>query len=178
MYSILMDQKTGTYYMDPGDMSFRVYTSPELLDIHKKGVILITTDIEDESELQTRLYNAGFFRGYIDGQPYRLSKSKIYYYDRNPNEIAFAQYLLTHDVKYLELVKKSKLLTLCKLENGFVYFPTTQIDSEETRDEKFVLAYTDRTRMPAELLKKYDGWRRVRMTFDARCVVNGAFIAQ
>lgn len=176
MYSILMDQRTGTYYMEPGDMSFRVYTSPDFLDIHKKGVILIATDMEDESELQTRLYNAGFFRGYIDGQPYRLSKSKIYFYDRNPNEIAFAQYVLTKDPKYLELVKKSKLMTLCKLENGSVYFPTTQIEDEG--EEKLVLAYTDRQRMPAELLKKYDGWRKVRMTFDARCVVNGAFIAQ
>lgn len=176
MYHILMDSQTGTYFMDPGELSFRIYTSSEYLDVRKKGTVLAVVDTEDIKELETKLYNAGFFHGYLNGEPYRLSKNKIYYYDRNPNEIVFAQYVLTRDPKYLELIKKNKLITLCHLENGSVYFPTAQISPDIK--EKAVLAYTDERRMPQELLEKYDGWRKVKMSFDTRCLVNETFLAE
>lgn len=174
MYCILMDSKTGSYYMEPGEVSFHVYSDVSTLDIKRKSTRLVETDIDDIQELETLLYNAGFFHGFLDGKPYKLSKQKVYYYDRNPNEITFAQFLLTKDKKYLELIKKNKLITLCQIKDDVVYFPTIQT----TDGERAVLAYTDRQRMPKELLEKYDGWRSVKMTFDARCVVNGEFIAE
>lgn len=174
MYCILMDSKTGTFYMEANEVAFHAYSDASRIDIRRKSSRLVETDIEDIKELETLLYNAGFFHGYLDGKPYRLSKAKVYYYDRNPNEIAYAQYILTGDEKYLELIKKGRLLTLCQIEGEQVFFPT--VNTEE--GERAVLAYTDRMRMPRELLEKYDGWRSVKMTFDTKCVVNGAFVAE
>ena len=171
-----MDANTNSYYMDPGDMSFRVYTDPAFLDIKKRNIRLVPTDIDDTKEMETILYNAGFFHGFIDGEPHRLSKQKLYYYDRNPNEVVYAQYLLTKDKRYLELIRKNQLITLCKLENNTIYFPTTTLQTEHG-PEKYVLAYTDRSRMPKELLDKYNGWRSVNLTFDVRCIVNETFLS-
>ena len=106
MYSVLMDAKTKTYFMDPGQALFHAFSDPSQAEIRKKNSRLVETDIDDVRELETMLYNAGFFRGYLDGKPYRLSKQRIYFYDRNPNEIAYAQYQMTKDEKYLELLKK------------------------------------------------------------------------
>jgi len=172
-YSILMDAETGTYYMEPGNVAFYVYSDIALFDLRKPNVRLVTTDIEDIKELETKLYNAGFFRGFIDGKAYNISKQNIYYYDRNPNEICYAQYLLTKDRNYLNQIRKPQLYTLCKLDGNSIYFPTTQVG-----DEKFVLTYTDRKRMPKALLDKYDGWRSVYMTFNTRCIVNESFVAE
>lgn len=162
--------------MEPGDVMFYAYSDASKSDIRsrKKTSRLVETDIDDIKELETMLYNAGFFYGYLDGKPYRISKQRVYYYDRNPNEIAYAQYLLTKDKKYLELIKKPKLYTLCRIEGTSMFFPTTKNDA----DEKIVLAYTDRARMPKELREKYAGWRNVRMTFDAKCMVNGEFVLE
>ena len=181
MYCILMDSNTGTYYMDPGDVAFhaysdvsKLYSDTAQLKQKKKNSRLVETDIEDLKELETVLYNAGFFKGYIDGKPHHLSKQNVYYYDRNPNEISFAQYLLTEDEKYLELIKKPKLHTLCRIDGESVFFP--MVTTEDGK--RAVLTYTDRSRMPKILLEKYDGWRNVRMTFDEPCVVNGTFVAE
>lgn len=174
MYCILMDARTGSYYMEPGDVAFYVYSDASKADIRKKTSRLVETDIEDIKELETILYNAGFFHGYLDGKPYKLSKQHVYFYNRNPNEIVYAQYLLTNDTKYLELIKKAKLYTLCRIEGASVYFPTSHTED----GERVILAYTDKMRMPRELLEKYDGWRNVKMTFDAKCVVNGSFVAE
>jgi hypothetical protein len=111
----------------------------------------------------------------MDGEPKKLSKSDVYYYNRNPNDIAFAQWKLTGDERYLEMIRKNNLYTLCKVDGESIYFPTVLLQEEE---ETAVLAYTDPLRIPKELFDKYDGWRMVRMTFDARCVVNGAFVTQ
>lgn len=122
------------------------------------------------------LYNAGFLRGYLDGNPVKLSKSDVYYYDRNPNDIAYAQWMLTGDERYLEMIRKNTLYTLCMVDGESILFPTVTIPEEN--NETAVLAYTDPLRITKELFDKYDGWRMVRMTFDARCVVNGEFLAR
>ncbi len=172
MYSILMDAGTKSYFMEPGELAFHVYSDPANLDIRRRSSRLVQTDIDDIQELETILYNAGFFRGYLDGKPMSLQKGRVYYYDRNPNEVCYAQYLLTRDKRYLELIKKQMLFTLCRIENKSVYFPTAKLDTGDTA----VLTYTDRLRMPQELLDKYEGWRPVKMTFSAKCVVNGTFV--
>jgi hypothetical protein len=174
MFSILMDVNTKSYYMEPGDVAFHAYSDVTKADRKRRNSRIVETDIEDPREFETMLYNAGFFHGYLDGKPHRLSKNAIYFYSRNPNEISYAQWLLTKNPKYLEMIKKSCLITLCKIDGDSVFFPTVTLDTGETA----VLAYTDRARIPGELYEKYDGWRSVKMTFDARCVVNGQFVAE
>jgi hypothetical protein len=88
--------------------------------------------------------------------------------------VLYAQYLLTKNLRYLEMIKKSQLLTLCKIDGNSVYFPTITLDD----GEKAVLSYTDKARIPQELFEKYDGWRCVKMTFAARCLVNGEYVAE
>lgn len=174
MYSVLMDANTKSYYMEPGEVAFFAYSDISKVSSKKKNARIVETDIDDPKEFETMLYNAGFFHGFLDGKPHRLMKQSIYFYNRNPNEISFAQYLLTNDKKYLELIKKAHLITLCKIEGDNVFFPTATLDSGETA----VLTYTDRTRIPPELFEKYDGWRTVNMSFNVRCIVNGAFVAE
>lgn len=175
MYSILMDVNTKSYYMSPGDVAFHAYSDISNVEIKSKNSRIVETDMEDPREFFTLLYNAGFLRGYMDGQPQKIVKSEVYFYNRNPNEIAYAQWLLTKDTRYLEMIKKNNLFTLCKIDGDTIYFPTVTLESGE---DTAVLAYTDKSRIPGELFDKYDGWRCVRMTFNARCVVNGTFIAE
>lgn len=174
MFYILMDVNTGSYYMEPGEVAFFAYTNPANLDIHKKNIRLVALDAEDIYDFETMVYNAGFFRGFIDGKPYSLSKSNICYYDRNQNEVCYAQYLLTKDRKFLELIRKKQLVTFCKIDGESMLLPTVATPPAE----KYVLAYTDRSRIPKEMWDKYAGWRSVYMTFDVKCVVNGSFVAE
>lgn len=167
-----MDVNTKTYYMDARTASFYAYSDVSKLDTKRKNSRLIETEIDDKKEFETMLYNAGFFHGYLDGEPYRLTKNSIYYYDRNPNEMVYGQYLLTNDKHYLELIKKQCLITLCKIDGENIYFPTITLENGDLA----ILTYTDRKRIPAELFEKYDGWRSVRMTFHAKCIVNGNFL--
>lgn len=196
MYKILMDKNTKSYYMAPREIAFHAYSSEgdkEWTKEEKDGAKVVQTDIEDVHELETMLYNAGFFYGYLDGKEVRLKKEFIYYYDRNPNEISYAQWLLTKDAGYLELIKKPYLITLCHIEENTVFFPTVLFSQMEDgsirpfaevgKDLGYeavsaVLAYTDKSRIPMELFRKYDGWQCVRMTFHARCVVNGQFVVE
>ncbi len=174
MYSILMDSKTKTYYMEPGDVAFHIYSGENVPPMRSPHLRVVPIDVDDPKELETLLYNAGFFAGYIDGQFVRLSKGNIYYYDRNPNEVSYAQYILTKDQKYLEIIKKDRLFTLCKIEGSSVLVPTVTLE-----DGGFaILAYTDKLRIPQALFEKYKGWKFTTMTFDARCVVNGLFVAE
>ena len=175
MYCILKDINTKSYYMNAGDVAFHAYSDPKFAERTGKNARLIETDIDDLKEFNTMLYNAGFLRGYMDGNPVKLSKSDVYYYDRNPNDIAFAQWKLTGDERYLEMIRKNNLRTLCRVEGESIYFPTVLLPEEE---ETAVLAYTDPLRIPKELFDKYDGWRMVKMSFDTKCVVNGAFVTQ
>lgn len=174
MYCILQDTNTKSYWMKPGEIAFYAYSDASKATVKQKNVQIVQTDIDDIRELSTMLYNAGFFHGYLDGQPFRLSKNSIYFYERNPNEVAYAQWLLTKDERYLEMIRKPCLITLCKIDGDSVYFPTVMLETGEAA----VLTYTDRARIPRELYNKYQGWRSVKMTFSARCVVNGKFVAE
>lgn len=182
MYCVIKDTNTKSYYMNPGDVAFHAYSDPELVEKLGKSSRVIETDIDDEKELQTMLYNAGFYRGYMDGAPIKISRNDIYYYDWNPNDIAYAQWQLTGDERFLEMIRKSSLVTLCKVDGETIYFPITRLPEtflEEGEEGPVfaVLAYTDPLRIPKILFDQYEGWRLVKMTFDARCVVNGAFVA-
>ena len=186
MYSVLKDIRTGTYYMAGNKTSFYAFTDTDNFSIKeippadRKNVRLVTTDIDDKRELETDLYNAGFFEGFLDGKNYRLQKKNLYYWKRNPNEIAYAQHMLTGDKRYLTYIKKDKLITLAKLDNrkqdenptGAVYFPTVRLDSGDFA----VLTYTSESRFSDGFLDKYRGWCVVRMSWDAKCIVNDRFI--
>lgn len=174
MYCILMDAKTNSFYMEPGTVAFYAYSDPSKITFRKKNIRIVETDIEDLKELETILYNAGFFYGYLDGKEYRITKSNVYFYDRNSNEIAFSQYLLTNDTKYLELVKKQKLITLCRIDGETVFFPTIEMED----GSKSILAYTDISRIPPKILEKYNGWKTVKLSFDAKCIVNSEFLLE
>lgn len=177
MYCILMDRMTKTFYMKPHEFYFYAYTSLDKtvdLDLDKT-VRVVETECDTQKELTTILYNIGFTRGYLDGQLIILTSKDSYYYDRCPNELAFAQYLLTDNTGYLEnIIDKKRLVTICKIEKDCVLFPTIQLGNGDT----VILAYTELSRIPKELFDKYGGFRIVKMTFDAKCVVNDKFIAE
>ena len=175
MYSILMDTKTKSFYMDKGELKFYAYTEEENCKEIPAGTRLVSVDILDYQEFMTFLYNAGFVYGYLDGELIRIKKSDILYFKQNINEVVYAQYLLTKDSRYLQIIKKSNLCTLCNINNekGVVLFPTVTTEDGSSA----VLTYTDPSRIPVEMFSKYQGWKIVRMTFDAQCIVNGKFIA-
>lgn len=168
-----MDANTKSYYMEPGEFAFHAYSDVKNIKIRKKSTRIVETDIDDLNELNTIMYNAGFFYGYLDGEKYAIKKRTIYYYDRNPNDVVYVQWRLTHNDEHIaENLKKHRLLTLCRIDEDKVFFPTIKLED----GERAVLAYTDRIRMPNELFEKYDGWRCVNMTFDTKCLVNGEFL--
>lgn len=175
MFCILMDAKTKSFYMDPKELKFYAYSSPEEYEGYYKNAKLVETDMDDYREFMTYLYNAGFIYGYLDGELVRIKKGDVLFYKQNCNEIVYAQYLLTKDDRYLQIIRKNKLYTLCSVdaENNAIYFPTVQLEDNSNA----ILAYTDISRIPMEMREKYDGWRTVRMTFDAACIVNGKFVA-
>lgn len=172
MYCILMDKNTKSFYMKPRELCFYAFSSPERYDMHNENTRLIETEYSDLKEFTTMLFNAGFLYGYIDHQEIRIGKSNSYYLDKNINEVAYAQYLICHDEKYLELIKKKKLLSICKIEGDSILFPTVTLDNGMSA----VLSYTDRVRIPQVLFDKYPDYRVVRMTFNIPCLVNGKFV--
>lgn len=175
MFCVLMDPKTKSFYMQPNEIKFYAYSDREEYTNYFKNANLVELDIEDYNEFLTYMYNQGFINGYLDNNPIRIKKSDVLSYSLNCNEIVYSQFLLTKDEHFLSTIKKSKLVTLCKVDNDekVVYFPTVKLED----DTKAVLAYTDIARIPPMMYKKYDGWRIVRMTFDLTCVVNGSFVA-
>ena len=181
MFCILTDAKTHGFYMRPREISFYAYSSPE--KFNSKGfdadARLVETECGSFKELTTELFNAGFIYGFLDDKPVRLSKSDAYYYNKNINEIAYIQYLLTKDESYLQIMKKDKLLTVCRIEGGDIFFPTVTLPNGEDA----ILAYTDRMRIPTKIFEKYKNWKVVYMSYKAQCVVNntssvGAFIIE
>lgn len=175
MYCILMSTKTKSFYMDPKELKFYAYTSPDEYVMTQSDARLVETEMEDFKEFMTFLYNAGFIYGYLNGQLIHIKKGDVLYYKQNCNELVYAQYLLTGEDSYLQIIKKSQLYTLCKVKNekNSVMFPTVKLDDGSTA----VLAYTDILRIPQEMRDKYDGWKTVKMTWDAVCVVNSRFVA-
>lgn len=175
MYCILMDTKTKSFYMNPEQVRFYAYSSPEKYEEDIVNAVLVETEMEEYYEFMTYLYNAGFIYGFLDGELIRIKKQDVAYYKQNSNEIIYAQYLLTKSDDYLKYIKKKNLVTLCSLSEDrmSVYFPTVNIDDGKVA----VLTYTDVSRIPMEMREKYNGWRIVNMTFDAVCIVNGKFVA-
>ena len=174
MYCILMDKTTNSFYMLPNRMYFYVFSGPEKYTTRDPNAMLIETSHSDLKEITTKLYNAGFTAGYVDDDEVRITKSDAYYYDKNTNEIAYAQYLLTKDPKYLRYIKKRLLVTICKIENGKAYFPTVPNPDGDLA----VLTYTDRNRIPQKLFDTYPDYRVVRMSFNTACLVNGNFFTE
>ena len=177
MYCVLMSRTTKSFYMKPHEFYFYAFSDfDEDMDLSEfKDARLVETECDTQKELTTILYNAGFSRGYLDGKLIQLTNKDSYYFDRCPNELAYAQYLLTDNTSYLEnIIEKNRLITICKIKGQSVLFPTIQLGSGESA----ILTYTDLSRMPQELFKKYGDFRIVKMTFDAKCVVNDKFIAE
>lgn len=181
MYCILMDTKTGSFYMAPSEVKFYAYTSVEAFEADRatynaaQTAILVETEMDDRQEFFTFLYNNGFIYGFLDGEKVRIRKGDVAYYRQNSNELVYAQYLLTGSDDYLKYVKKKDLVTLCSLseDKTSVFFPTVNIEDGNVA----VLTYTDVQRIPDELREKYKGWKVVHMTFDVICIVNGKFVA-
>lgn len=174
MYCILMDAKTKSFYMKPWEMCFYAYTSPDRCKSRPEQARIIETEITDKKDFTTMMYNAGFTYGLLDGEPIHLTRADAYFYSRNDNEIAYAQYLLTGDERYLSSINKKSLLSLCKITEEGAMFPTVQLDDGKTA----VLSYTDRARIPQILFDKYPDYRTVRMSFSVRAFVNGKFLAE
>lgn len=175
MYCILMDKETKSFYMAPHEFFFHAYTGREYIKKIPPNAKLVETEFESKKEFTTMLYNAGFTRGYINNQLILLTKKDAYYYDKCLNEVAFAQYLLTKDTSYLEnIIEKNKLLTVCKIQDNTVLFPTVQLKTGEIA----VLTYTDLSRIPKSIFDKYPDFKIVKMTFDVKCIVNDKFIAE
>lgn len=174
-YHILIDNRTKSFYMNPGDIRFFAYTDIDNYTEFLPNAVLVTTEYEEQQDFFTYLYNSGFLTGFLDGKEVRISRGDITHYKINSNEMLYAQYILTGEEKYLKMIKKKNLYTLCDLgaDKMSVYFPTVTLDTGEVA----VLTYTDGCRIPPHLRKKYEGWRTVRMTWDALCVVNNNFVA-
>lgn len=173
MFCILMDSKTQTYYMKKGESMFHAYSdSSKFEDDFGPSARLVETEYEEFKELSTDLFNAGFTRGYLDGKEIVLSKSDTYFSRTNRNEIAFAQYTLTKDARFLDLIEKQKLVTICKIDGENILFPIVRRqDGLEA-----VITYTSEFHFPQKLLDMYTGYRVVKMTFKAPCIVNDTFI--
>lgn len=178
MYLIVMDKNTKAFYMKPHEFYFHAFSDREKISDVKTYPLnarFVEVDCETKKELTTILYNAGFTRGYIDEKLTILTKDDAFYYDRNPNELAYAQYLLTDNTSYLEnIIDKKKLLTVCKINGPQILFPTIELGNGDNA----VLTYTDLSRIPKELFDKYKDFKVVKMSFNAKCVVNDKFIAE
>ena len=173
MYTILMDSETKSFYMEPREVAFHAFSSPKKVPSDKPSKARpVVTEISDKKELTTIMYNAGFSEGYIDGEKIYISKEDAYYYAMNYNEVSYAQFLLTGEERYLKNVKKSELLSVCKLSEEGALFPTVTLEGGKIA----VLAYTDRYRIPQALFDKYPDYRVVKIAFSMGVFVNGKFL--
>lgn len=162
--------------MKPRECAFFAYTNTDdILLPPESSIRLVETECETRLELTNLLYNAGFKTGYIDDKKIVLTKKDAYTFHPNPNEVAYAQYLLTKDTHMLEdIIVKENLLSICKIEGDRTFFPTVELENGQFA----VLTYTDMTRIPPKMFRKYQGFQVIRMTFDVKCIVNDKFIAE
>lgn len=174
-YFVLMDSKTKTYYMKPREVSFYAFSSSaKFKDNYGDTARLVQTEYNDFRSLATDLFNAGFMYGYLDGEKIRLQRSDAFYYNQNCNELAFSQYSLTGDERYLTIIKKSKLFTVCQIKDDVVLFPTVELpDGTEA-----VMTYTSIGKIPTNIFDKYPGYHIVYMTYKTPCVINGQVIVE
>lgn len=161
-YKILMDTFTKTYFMFPNEFRFYVYSEnfdEACLPVEissNPNHHLLQTDIEDMSELETYLFNAGFTEGFFDGRLYKINKHNISYYKPNPNYLLYAQFRLTKDnnqkscVNYLSYIDKTKLWSYGKADGTKLLFP-----SIPTKHGVKVLAYTEIKYIPEKIKEDY-----------------------
>lgn len=174
MYCVLRDCNTKTFYMKPREVCFFAYSDPSYFkDVFEPSARLVETEYDNLKALTTELFNAGFLFGYLDGEKIQLKRSDSYFYDQNCNEIAYAQYLLTKDERYLSIIKKNKLLTICQIKDGNILFPTIKIPGEEM---EAVLTFTSKSRIPAKIFERYPGYKIVYMSYKTPCIINGSFV--
>lgn len=170
-YYILKDAKTRTYYMRAREVSFFVFTSETRFkaDMFTNDARLVATDIDDFRTLATELYNAGFTFGYVDGKPIEIKPENALYYDRNANEIAFAQYILTNDERYLAILRKRNLLTICQIEGDQIKFPMVEVEPGKSA----ILAYTSAGRIPPKMLESemYKGYHVIYLAYSTPYIV-------
>ena len=170
MYYILFDKKTSFPYMNPNEFMFYCYTDKENV-ICPKDTRLVAVEW-NKKELCTYFYNLGFCSGRIDKNEIILNIKNIYYKDRNINDLAYCQYIISKNETILEdLLDKNHLYTIAKTENDKIFFPTINVDGED-----YVLTYTAIKRIPAKLFKKYNGFAIVKNTFDTKCIINNKII--
>lgn len=175
-YYILMDSRTKTFYMRPGQRNFFAYTDLSFFedDFEPSAKLSENRDMSDLKEFTTAMYNSGFASGYLDGKLINLARSDAEYTHFNENEILFAQYILTGEKQYLERIRKEKLLTVCKNEGTRVLFPVVELpDGREA-----ILSYTSKEYIPPTIAEKYPDpeWKYVYVTFEFPCLVNDAYI--
>ncbi len=174
MYCILKDSNTKTFYMKPREVCFYAYSDPSYFkNTFAPSARLVETEYDNLKALTTELFNAGFLFGYLDGEKIQLKRSDSYFYDQNCNELAYAQYLLTKDERYLSIIKKNKLLTICQIKDDNILFPTVSLP--DTKEEA-ILTFTSSLRIPAKIFEKYPGYKIVYVSYKIPCVINGSFI--
>ena len=79
MYYVVMDSKTESFFMKPRECSFYAYSDIEDVIIPpNSSKRLVETECEEQKELTTMMYNAGFKTGYIDNQSTILTKEDAY----------------------------------------------------------------------------------------------------
>ncbi len=168
-YYILHDAKTKTYYMRAREASFFVFTSESKFkaNMFSENARLVATEIDDFRTLATTLYNDGFNYGYVDGKPITIKPENAIYYDRNSNEIAFAQYVLTSDERYLSIIRKRNLLTLCQIEGDQIKFPMVEVSEGNFA----ILAYTSAGRIPSKLFEMYKGYHIIYLSYSTPYLV-------
>lgn len=129
-YRILTSKLTKTYYMQPYKVLFYVFSEETEIDLSlypvskDEEIIVIDTEINDMNELDTMLYNAGYHKGYIDGNMHILSTPNIKYAQVNANDIYYAQYILTQDKSFLDWIDYDQLYSLLQIsQNNQIFHP-------------------------------------------------------
>lgn len=153
--------------MPPGNMVFYSYSSPSRCLDKPVGTRLVETEYDTAPEIKTVMWKAGFLRGYIDDNPVNIASADILCFGRNPNDIIYCQYLLTRKREYLDGLNSRNLYTVCKIEGDDVLFPAVR-----EKEHYAILAYTSPERISKELYEKYPGYRTIRVSFFAPCILN------
>lgn len=163
--------------MKPGEVAFYAYTDPAKYvdDFGPTAKLEGIKNCESFKDVSTDLFNAGFTRGFLDGKAITLAKTDANYYQANPNEVAYAQYVLTGDKRYIiEFIEKykKKLFTLGKVDGTHILFPTVDIGEEKDA----ILTYTNRKRIPKRLREKYKDYTIVRLSVEHPYIVNNDIV--
>lgn len=157
-FYILWNAEKDFYYLTE-EGRFFVYTDVDFPLPEDKDCVSKTVECSMQ-ELFTSLYNNGFFDGYLDNKLVTLKKSEILYLDRNPNTLYYNRYLDTKDNKWLSKIQKNQLWTLCKVtkQNEALFAIVTDSDTNDS----YLLAFTDKKSITAEIKQRYSDFVLVR----------------